>query len=89
MRPDGEPSLFLFRFYEAAVRDLTHPAINGPSRRARKSRLGVPSTGRFPATSLDLFMARPGHKESLATGGFLVSLYVDLVSGQHGAATRK
>ena len=27
--PDGEPSLFLFRFYEAAVRDLTHPATSG------------------------------------------------------------
>ena len=26
-RPDGEPSLFLVRFYEAAARDLTHPAI--------------------------------------------------------------
>jgi hypothetical protein len=26
-RPDGEPTIFLFRFYEAAVRDLTHPAI--------------------------------------------------------------
>ena len=26
-QPDGEPSLFLFRFYEAAVRDLTHPGI--------------------------------------------------------------
>ena len=26
---DGGPSLFLFRFYEAAVRDLTHPAISG------------------------------------------------------------
>jgi hypothetical protein len=25
---DGEPSLFLFRFYEAAVRDLTHPAYS-------------------------------------------------------------
>ena len=31
---DGGPSLFLFRFYEAAVRDLTHPAINGRSRPA-------------------------------------------------------
>ena len=25
-RPDREPSLFLFRLYEEAVRDLTHPA---------------------------------------------------------------
>jgi hypothetical protein len=28
-QPDGEPSLFLLRFYEAAVRDLTHPARTG------------------------------------------------------------
>ena len=27
-RPDGEPSLFLFRFYDAAVRGLTHPAMS-------------------------------------------------------------
>ena len=25
-QPDGEPSLFMFRFYEAAVRNLTHSA---------------------------------------------------------------
>ena len=31
-RPDGEPLIFLFRFYEAAVRDLTDPARSGPSR---------------------------------------------------------
>jgi hypothetical protein len=29
-QPDGEPSLFLFGFYEAAVRDLTDPAKTGP-----------------------------------------------------------
>ncbi|MDO9316169.1 MAG: hypothetical protein Q7T97_16670 [Burkholderiaceae bacterium] len=28
-RPHGEPSLFLFRFYKAAARDLTHPAMTG------------------------------------------------------------
>ena len=28
-QPDSEPSLFLFRSYEAAVRDLTHPATSG------------------------------------------------------------
>jgi len=27
-QPDGESSPFLFHFYEAAVRDLTHSAIN-------------------------------------------------------------
>ena len=27
-RSDGEPSFFLFRFYEAAARDLTHPAMS-------------------------------------------------------------
>jgi hypothetical protein len=27
-QPDGEPPIFLFRFYEAAVRDLTHPATS-------------------------------------------------------------
>ena len=29
-RSDGEPSFFLFGFYEAAARDLTHPAKTGP-----------------------------------------------------------
>ena len=28
-QPDGEPSQFMFRFYEAAVRDLKHPAGSG------------------------------------------------------------
>ena len=37
-QPDGEPSLFLFRFYEAAVRDLTDPAISGPSPTLSQSR---------------------------------------------------
>ena len=30
-QPDSEPSPLLLRFYEAAVRDLTHPAINSKS----------------------------------------------------------
>jgi hypothetical protein len=30
-RPEGEPSFFLIRFYEAAARDLTHPAKSGSS----------------------------------------------------------
>jgi len=29
-QPDGEPPLFLFRFYEAAVRNLTHPVQELP-----------------------------------------------------------
>jgi len=28
-QPDGGPSLFMFRFHEAAVGDLTHPATSG------------------------------------------------------------
>jgi hypothetical protein len=40
-----------------------------PSRRARKSRLVVPANGRFPATSLDLSMARPGQLLSLGARG--------------------
>jgi hypothetical protein len=28
--PDGNAPLISFRFYEAAVRDLTHPATTGP-----------------------------------------------------------
>ena len=30
-QPDGGPSLFVFRFHEAAVRDLTHPATSSRS----------------------------------------------------------
>lgn len=30
-RPDGEPSLFVFRFYEAAVHELTDPATRSHS----------------------------------------------------------
>ena len=38
-QPDDEPPIFLFRFYEAAVRDLTDPAT---SRRWRRSVLIEP-----------------------------------------------
>ena len=30
-RSDAQLRYFVFRFYEAAVRDFTHPAINGHS----------------------------------------------------------
>jgi hypothetical protein len=36
-RPDCEPSLFLFHFYEAAVRDLTHPATSSHSSSSSKA----------------------------------------------------
>ena len=40
---------------------LTLPATSGPPRRARKSRLGATTSGRFPAASQNLSLARTGH----------------------------
>ena len=51
-----------------AVRELEVAATGRPSRCARKSHLDVPANGRFPATSLDLSMARPGQMQPLTAG---------------------
>ena len=45
-QPDGEPSPFSFHFYEAAVRDLTHPAIR---RQSVKATAAVRQVGGSPA----------------------------------------
>lgn len=51
-----------------SLRELS--ATTGPSRRARKSRLGVPANGRSPATSLGLSVARPGQEQVFVTVRF-------------------
>lgn len=69
-QPDGEPSLFSFGFYEAAVRGLTDPATSGTSGWARKSCPAAPANGRSPAMNLKLPLARPGHQESFGAVSF-------------------
>lgn len=69
-RPDGEPSLFLFHFYEAAARDLTHWAATGPSRRALKFCQETPTSDSFQATLLKPSLARLGHLRVLARARF-------------------
>mgnify|MGYP000090018891 CR=1 FL=1 len=75
-RSDGEPSFFLFGFYEAAVRDLTHSTPSGPW----KSAQSFPSRARlddwFAAANLQAALARPGHYEKVAV----------MTSGRHADA---
>jgi hypothetical protein len=65
-QPDAEPSLFLFGFYEAAVRDLTDSATSGRSPCALKLGRNEATEDSFLATNLGRSSARPGHYRSAA-----------------------
>jgi hypothetical protein len=61
-QPDGEPSLFLFRVYEAAGRDLTHSAKTGPWRSALNFPCWPALDDWFTAANLNSALARPGQE---------------------------
>ena len=64
-QPDGEPPLFLFRFYEAAVRNLTHPvrscrSFSGQAAiRISRAGRGAWSCGSQPRRALAGLVRRP------------------------------
>lgn len=63
-RPDGEPSPFLFRFYEAAVRDLTHSAMTGRWRSAQNFSSQTALDDWFRAANLNSALTCPGQFRS-------------------------
>ena len=66
-QPDGEPSLFLFRVYEAAGRDLTHSAKTGPWRSALNFPCWPALDDWFTAANLNSALARPGQEPPVAS----------------------
>ena len=74
--PDGNTSLFLFRFYGAAVHGLTHPAITGPSWSAQNFPCWPVLNDWFKAADLDSALARPGPRPTVTTGSFYGDSFV-------------